>query len=73
MKVKDLIARLSTMDPDARVEFEVPADTVPTEVYPERGGDRYPIFSMEEVFYNTPENKWVVFKNDRAHDPRDGV
>jgi hypothetical protein len=71
--VKQLIARLSTADPEARVEFEVPVDTVPNDTYPERGGDRYPIFSVEEVFYNKPENKWVVFKNNRAHDPRDGV
>jgi hypothetical protein len=56
--VKELIERLQTMDQAATVEFEVPK-RLPAD----RGtmeGARVFVTEIEEVWYNSPENKWVL-------------
>ena len=56
--VRELIATLQDMDPDAQVEFEVPKKKAA-----DRGsieGARVIVTSVEEVWYNSPDNKWVL-------------
>ena len=60
MRVKRLIALLSKMDQNAIVEFEIPADHVRVEVYPERDGDRYLVDSVKSIFYNCGSSDSLV-------------
>ncbi len=58
MTVKELIAILQPMSPDATVEFEIPhrgaADRKPLD------GALAPITEARETFFNEPKNKYVI-------------
>lgn len=60
MTVRELIEKLSKMDPEAKIEVEG---------YMVRCED----ISVEETFYNRPDNKWVVFSSSASQKPSELV
>lgn len=56
--VKELIETLQGMAPEATVEFECPK-----RLAADRGsieGSRVFVTDVQEVWYNSPDNKWVL-------------